>query len=410
MNLQYNKNKILSNIMIILFSLTFFNFLNRGSLIFLIGFILYFLFALKKIQIKKETFKEILFIFLFTGSYTFIINLYKDDGPVLNVSYIFAPIIGFLLTYLYLKNFFKYEIKEKKAILLINVMIYSFFIHGSLNIIYHFKIYGNFSTRNLTDIWTQSSKSGTGQNALFILTTVFMPILLYKLMKKNLRLKEIIFYGCPILASLYASFTMGNRTYIMILILVTFLTFFIGKIYIKNIKILKIILVIFFILVISLLLYNLNIFGIKEWLESSFIYQRLTSKEKYYRQKDPRFNLWKKAFDGMFENPFGGYKTNLSVQGYKEGGYAHNLWLDVGYSTGIIPFIFLVLYTIKSWLNLHIFLKSKYSDEIKITFLALMTCLMLSFFVEPIIEGMFLNFLVFFILNGLIFTLNLKGR
>ena len=83
--------------------------------------------------------------------------------------------------------------------------------------------------------------------------------------------------------------------------------------------------------------------------------------------------------------------------------YVHNLWLDVLYATGLIPFFFLIIYTFKSITNLIRLIIQKNTDvELKIFIFSIYTGFFLNFMVEPILEGVPYMFLSFCIINGMI--------
>ena len=92
----------------------------------------------------------------------------------------------------------------------------------------------------------------------------------------------------------------------------------------------------------------------------------------------------------------GGYKTDIGLN------YAHNLWLDIGYAAGLIPFILFVLITLVFMMDMRKIIKSRLDLDTKVLIYTVSISLVLNFMVEPIIEGYFNLFLTFFILLGII--------
>ena len=113
-------------------------------------------------------------------------------------------------------------------------------------------------------------------------------------------------------------------------------------------------------------------------------------------KEDPRKMVYQRALSQMFDYPFGGYKMSLGLK------YAHNLWIDVLYATGLIPFFFLVLYTIKSIQNIISIINNKTVDlQFKIVIFSIFSGCFLNFMVEPILEGVPFMFILFCLFNGM---------
>lgn len=115
-------------------------------------------------------------------------------------------------------------------------------------------------------------------------------------------------------------------------------------------------------------------------------------------REDPRILVYSRALSQMFDFPFGGYRMNLGLA------YAHNLWIDVLYAAGLIPFLFLLTYTLKSIINLISILNidSMNNKDFKIFIFSIFVGYLLNFMVEPILEGVPYMFLSFCLFNGMI--------
>jgi len=108
-----------------------------------------------------------------------------------------------------------------------------------------------------------------------------------------------------------------------------------------------------------------------------------------------RTGLWLTALGNLTKYPFGWVKSTPYP--------AHNLWLDVARVGGIIPFIFLCIFTISSIFLIIKTLKISPSNHyFNNTILVLFVGFMTVFFVEPIIEGMYLLFLIFCFYTGIL--------
>ncbi|KWX87462.1 hypothetical protein AMQ83_12970 [Paenibacillus riograndensis] len=83
--------------------------------------------------------------------------------------------------------------------------------------------------------------------------------------------------------------------------------------------------------------------------------------------------------------------------------YAHNLWLDVLYSTGIIPFFLLAIFTMLCIKNVVYISKRRNVNKLFIfVIISVYAGYLLNFMVEPILEGVPYMFLSFCLLNGMI--------
>lgn len=376
-------------VMIFLFSLNFLakpNYLLMGVSIIGTAVALY----------KTSTFKmtiDLLLIWLFSLSY-FILLTYHGRGSIgAMLTYMIGPVLSFLIGYSIVNFKNEFIFKTIMAIVLGN------FIHGFLNMTSYFRLYGFTSSiigsRVLPDIWTGKVLSATLQGTYY---TLISSLLFYSLIllinKKRKELALVILLSTVF--SLLATFIMGNRTLIAI-IFITFLSNFILYSALTRKKPRYIIKIIFFIAIFVLaiyLFYTNNIFSIRKFVEGSTWYMRSNT---MVVNEDPRIQVYQRAMLQMFEFPFGGYRMDLGLS------YAHNLWLDVLYATGLIPFFFLIVCTFKLIKNLVQLLKQKNTDiEFKIFIFSVYTGFLLNFMVEPILEGVPYMFLSFCLVNGMI--------
>ncbi|MEL6305851.1 MAG: hypothetical protein AAFQ20_13830, partial [Bacteroidota bacterium] len=104
---------------------------------------------------------------------------------------------------------------------------------------------------------------------------------------------------------------------------------------------------------------------------------------------------WEKSFEQMFKDPLG---WNV-----EEFGFSHNLWLDATRVGGLLSLFLLMLFTIssiKKVLQLYrLYPKPRLLDGQLILYC---TSFMLSFFVEPILEGYFILFSLFCLILGML--------
>jgi hypothetical protein len=346
---------------------------------------------------KKSTFKvtiDLLLIWLFSLSYFILLTYHGRGGIGAMLIYMIGPVGSFFIGYCIVKSNNKFIFKTVMAI------VFGNFIHGLLNMTTYFRLYGFTSSvigaRALPDIWTGVSLSATLQGTYYTLIAsllFYSLVLLINKKRKGLAIAIIL----SIVFSLLATFVMGNRTLIAIM-LIAFLSNFLLYSALTRKSPKHITKSIAYIAILALgiyVIYTKNIFGIREFVEGSTWYMRSNIMAA---NEDPRIVLYQRAISQMFDFPFGGYKMNLLTNSY-----VHNLWLDVLYATGLIPFFFLIIYTFKSITSLIRLIKQKNTDvEFKIFIFSIYTGFFLNFMVEPILEGVPYMFLSFCIINGMI--------
>lgn len=93
---------------------------------------------------------------------------------------------------------------------------------------------------------------------------------------------------------------------------------------------------------------------------------------------------WADAFRELLQHPLG-WSNVVSGTTY----YAHNMWLDIARVTGIIPFVALLVVTVKALLVQFRLLKIRTDSFVAVT-TGLNVCFFLSCFVEPVYGGLHL--------------------
>ena len=127
-----------------------------------------------------------------------------------------------------------------------------------------------------------------------------------------------------------------------------------------------------------------------------FYADRLNDDEMAVGKAGGRTERWIGGLESIITDPFGWEFSRF--------GYAHNLWLDVARVAGVIPLTILLFFTVSSikiWikslriLRNDLFLRS----YVFIYFISII----LLFNVEPIMEGMYLLFLLFCMFIGFLY-------
>ncbi|ERJ10936.1 hypothetical protein [Haloplasma contractile] len=346
---------------------------------------------------KKSRFRittEFVLIWLFSIAYYLLLIQYTYGGIGALFTYLIGPVTIYFMGYTVVKGNTGFIFKTVLMIIMGN------FIHGTLNMIKYFQRYGFISTvagpRIIPDIWTGVEFTATIQGTKF---TLMLGLLFYSILlitnKGNKKFGFLIIL--LIIFSLFVAFILGNRTAIAILLInfaanIVLYNFSCKKFDQNRFKVINFIL---FILLIIFVFYTSNIFNIKEFIQSSTWYLRSNSMEL---TDDPRIEAYKNVLVQIVRYPLGGYRMHLGNVNY-----VHNLWLDVIYATGLIPFIFLVLYTLQVMYSLLEVIRNNYiSIDLKILLFSTYLAFILNFMVEPILEGVPFMFLSFCLINGMV--------
>ncbi|UAL46803.1 hypothetical protein K7887_18335 [Sutcliffiella horikoshii] len=394
---QMGQNSKLSNaeiLFIIIVGLYAANFLNKGIVIafLLLPFILW------KIIFKEMTKRLIIMsslLMLFSAYYAITVKLYGfSDVTLVLGGYLIAPIVFYWTGYAFINN----KNPIKKSYCLIFTVAISTMLFAILSIVRTTQIYGSlenasptYGGRAVMSLWGENFLSATGMNTYVSLGIALTPLLFLRDNNiKKMKITKLLILAVSAI-SIYVSLSLGNRTGLLILGASCIAVFF----YTTKLTPRKIMstVIIFFFSILGFLLFIGNIFGVKDKWFSTTIGNRMRN---FSAIDDPRFTAWGESFKGMFSYPSGGRKTELSLN------YAHNLWLDVGYDAGLIPFVLLVIFSLLGLISLRTFLKSDLPVFLKGLVISCFTAMIVTFLLEPIMQGWFYYFTIFCLFLGLI--------
>lgn len=374
-----------------------FNVLGKStSVIFIGGLMLIILLLFKNNEIRFSTIFIFYLIFIFGLTYSVILNIYHDYDFFRGYREIFLPTVMFLIGILSMdpnKTIDQNIDLFKNTFLILAVGL---FIYSILNLIFHLTYYGDISisSRMIHDIWTGEQIQATAQGSKLTLMIALASSLLF-LGNFYKKYTKLIIFSCAII-SLIASLIMANRSTFIILI-GSFVAANIVYLAISRKKItnyIRYIIVLVILSIVGIVVYNLDIFGIKSFILSSNLYSRVEGLN-YYLNHDPRIAAWIKTLKGLYYFPFGGYNTDIYLN------YAHNFWLDVGYAAGILPLSLLLIITYLYFLYFVKVLINIPDDNFKIFVSSLTTAVLLNLMIEPVLEGHYYLFMVFMLQLGL---------
>ena len=390
------KAKYLQAVLILILAIILFNPFNTAKygLLFLSIYIFANIFNKKILNIVINNI-QFWFLFLFCFLYSTIQLSYQFIRISNFIMYLFFPLIFYIFGLVIIT-----KIKNEKQITYyLYAVIISLSLFGVFATVYSMQIYGTVAgidTRIAIIPWMKETKllGGTGMG-IYVSLGISLSGLLF--IKTNLFIKGL--NALIFLTSLYSSIVLANRTGLIIAVISVILVYFtdIRLNYIRNnikttfLFVAQCILLIF--------LFNMNLFNIKRmWLQSN-AFKRFTNTAL---SNDDRFTLWGEAFKGLFTNPLGGKQTQLLYHGY-----SHNLWLDIGWTTGLFPFVLFVVFTL---MTLKEYIKLLQNEDMSLYFKYLITTMLcgfiLTFMVEPVIEANILYFCAFCFVSGVIRSIN----
>lgn len=351
--------------LILLFIILFF---YKKSLVFNLDFLLLSLFSLLYVVINYVHSESVsLTTMTFPISYAIGLNLYQN-------------------------------IEQKHIKNLILLLSYSTAAHGVLNLIYNSATVGGINYNPVQfDFWSRAGSSATAQMLLYGLVISLSGYFLFGAKHKL----PVFLAAIP----LFHTVLLGGRTVIVLFfisILVGLLSFMTFRSRNKGKTLVSFLLITLSTVTALSVLYTNNIFGIRESFESSHLYARLFS--DYAVSNDmtffttSRFDTKLKYLQNALSYPFGGFHLRDTI-----GSYAHDAFLDTYDAVGIFPTLIWIVCLVKSFLRYarYIHLPTT-SFSTKILLRCVYCCVLISFFIEPIVQGSPIVVACFFMVDGVV--------
>lgn len=359
-----------------------------------------FLFSFKTHR-SKMFFLASTILALFGITYAFITYYYDFFGLLNTFSHAVFPICLYILGYTLGEEDFRY----KKTYTFIYMLLIGLSLYILLSYLWTLSVFGSLDvakdelhSRSIASIWDGSQIKATVVTVFVSFGLALVPTLFIR--DKSVEKTGLLVFKCINLFCFFIAFfitiQMSSRTAVII-VLLSFLTvyFFSSKLSFKKTIITPAAFIIFLILIWGL--YKLNIFKIRYWWESTAVYSRFQSKSL----GSDRYEGWKEIIQGLLHHPMGGREIDLSTA------YAHNLWLDVVYDAGIVPFILLIIFTLIVFVSFIKFTFLEHPPFIKTLLVAIYTAFFVSLMTEPILATFErFYFVIFCLIVGLTQGLN----
>lgn len=325
--------------------------------------------------------KRDLFPFLFSVSY-FLIYIYHFEFTTKSlIIYLWGP----WAAYMFGKWFVICNKGERAFVILLYTITCGFLLHSVLNLFTYIRsdYYALYAYQRISlDFWRGDVVSVISTGLMLSFAVALSSSTIFS--KCSLRRKLLavaVLALCIVEASFFAYRTMILIT--AVLIAFNALRWFSDL----SVKITRKTVLIASIILIIIALFSavyLNLFGIRDELMSLKIIQRL-----FFSGTSSRFTTWKNYISSgdWILYPFGGQKSQFAYNGQ----WVHNLWLDIINKVGIIPFIFIFVFTIMSVKS--VIFTTSYLRKIKgerflsNQILSTALCILLIFTPEPIIDA-----------------------
>ncbi|MBO5928299.1 MAG: hypothetical protein J6Q32_05565 [Clostridia bacterium] len=314
---------------------------------------------------------------------------------------VFASTAVYVLGFNLIVDVLKYKNIDKKSevlrrlFLIIIAVALGTAVHFILNYIIN---YGKDLGRNTIDIWSGQIASATNQATIACIMSGLSCALIIKAPKPVYRILAIL----VTIFILTYNLVLAGRTIIVIYATVFLVALFFYLQQTKNLKtFIKVIIWLSIIILVCGLIYNNNLFGIKDTILNSNLYDRFFGKDSMDLTETGRGEKRIFFLAHLFEYPFGGLNMRSQV------GYAHDLLLDAYDEYSVFCALLLVVILIISIKNM---LKFIFNVNVQLTYRLIILCVYLAiyiqFFLEPIFAGAPWLYVIFCLLNGALSAIN----
>jgi len=383
---QFSQKTIpLSYIVLVFFALATMNVINRY---YYFVFFAVFLFCLKRS--RKFYLDDVPLVFLFVLAVSWAIfspsSMDSIFGILKPVAYILCYIVGASMIEddsCYSED----ELPLKLFYVMIVMVAAGSFVHYILNWITN----TDSAYRNTVDIWTGTNMAATGQASFACLP---LGLAIGALFCKNglaVKIASII----TIVLILGYNLVLSGRTLIVMFLAITALAFLHKLFTLKSGKI-RLLFIVVAVIVLLVLLYRFDVFGIGSYIESSPMYDRFFAENSDMElNEDGRIELKLYHISNMDRFLFGGAHIREEI------GYSHDIFFDTYDEAGVFAFLAIIGYLLTSMSHL---VKCVKDSTLPFNFRNIVLCvyfvIYMEFMVEPILQGMPWLFATFCLIDG----------
>lgn len=353
------------------------NFMNMFYKIFLLFVLCSVLIGGKYIIPRKEILR-MAFLFLFSAIYIYVYNQMGER----NIS---KAIILFSFPSMFWIGYSQ-RIDLKKWDLPIWVVVIGLGLHGAMNFLNNRTLLVTSEVRSTVDVWTKSEWIMTGQISLFIMlagVTYYIFSALKMQDKPFLKITLICLWTVGMLYNAFGS----TRTvvYASIINVILCIAVTIIKFHYDLKRQLKYMFYVLLVIFIIYMVYSLNLFGIKTWISDLPLFRRIIRLNAVNKVSDlsTRQGQITAALSQIFVHPWGKYTMRFS----STLDFIHNTWLNIAYTTGIIPAFLFFVYCILSLKDAFCIVKYGSDWKAALLILGIFSSIMTYWCLEPVCEA-----------------------
>lgn len=351
------------------------NMINRFYIFVLVALLIFLVAPKRKLRVNRSV-----FVLGILGIAVLIFNPQSNDrmlDMLKPFTYFLCYMMGFgLIQY---KAYEPTDLRqdEQKVSSVIYVMAGGAFLHFLLNMITNLKV---IKREMVIDFWTKSEMAATGQAALACLAVAISIAFLFTKVGKWKKFVAILTLALIVSYNLI----LAGRT-IFVLIIVVLIAALVYLRTVEKKKISNVILICMAIILVLLILYQVNIFGIRTTVESSNFYLRFYGDASTQELNDDARWTHKLAYlEHFLKYPFGGGNIR-NLYGHS----AHDLYLDTYDESGVIAFLAIVIYIISSLIRMVKCVRNKnIALETRLLIFCVYLVCNIEFWLEPIMRGM----------------------
>lgn len=240
----------------------------------------------------------------------------------------------------------------------------------------------------LIDFWSGSYQTATGSGCL---NTLVFALLIYTLFLEKRRGRKLLLLAATVVCFLYM-LQLANRTQLaiaLVLLPVSGVLLLWERRRISARHLLGLVLV----SLLAVLCWQFDWFGLSEAIAQSNLAARFAERSGLARSNGERVAQFAAGLKNLAQNPFGGQKGQY---------YFHNMWLDIGRVSGLLPVVLMLAYNALTGRHVFLLFRARQLDAgTRYVLLCSYLGVMMNFFVEPVMEGLVSFFLAFCTINGL---------
>jgi hypothetical protein len=348
----------------------------------LVSYILIYYLVSKKEYLKNNVDKNAVWLLIFSVTY----SLFYSFNPMGGIQYILIYATSPFVFYMSGKYFYTHYLSEEVYYFLLLFISIGFSVIPIVSIINHIINDGFIGPRNVSLIWNDEVRGATGLASYLTMNIALLGTLfVQKTTKFESKIKLIS--SLVFIISLLCILRLQSRTQLFISLVMVLLSVF-YLIFNQSLK--RNIILVFTIIIVVVIIFQSHLLDIVFLLD----FQNRFQDTNDLITAGSRMGYWIGGFENIIAHPFGWN----SYQG--TGG--HNLWIDVARMGGIFSFIPFCLFTISSFALVIQIIKISKNHFFNVTILVYFLGLMIVFFAEPIIDGMYQLFIIYCFFIGIL--------